>query len=130
MYGCTMNRNNSHSCTIILIIIILACQGLLDGSPRSRNAITLLLLWWLCRGFGCGNNMIQSYGYQNAVNNCCQNNCCQNNCCQRCCCNTNCCSRCCCSCKEKKCKCKRIRLCYNNRGNMNNRYNNNCGCCC
>lgn len=127
MCGCTMNRNNPQSCTIILIIIILACQGLLDGSPRSRNAITLLLLWWLCnRGFGCGNNMIQGSGYQ-AVS---ANNCCQNNCCQRsCCCNTNCCSRCCCSCKEKKCKCRRIRLCYNNSGNMNNRYNNS-GCCC
>lgn len=52
---------NNNGCTIILIIIILKYLGLLDTcNPSSRNAITLLLLWWLCGSgnfFGnCGGN--------------------------------------------------------------------------
>lgn len=58
MFGC----GNNNGCTIILIILILKFLGLLDPcNPSSRNAITLLLLWWLCGtgnffGRGRGNN--------------------------------------------------------------------------
>ena len=108
MYGCMNNRSNPQWCTILLIIVILACQGLLDGSCRSRNAITLLLLWWLCCSGRCGGNQCTQAvaptsgccGYQS--NSCCG---CQSNCCG--------CSRCCCKCKEKKCRCKRVRVCCN-----------------
>lgn len=104
MGGCSNNRCNSQ-CIIILIIVIFANQGLLDGSSRSRNALTLLFLYWLCCGFnnGCGNS------------NCglmCGNQC-----------SCGCGCQCCCICKckekkykekkrkEKKCKCKRIKIC-------------------
>lgn len=134
MYGCTMNRNNPQGCTILLIIIILACQGLLDGSPRSRNAITLLLIWWLCNCGGCSNQGINQQAvmpvttaYVAPTNNSC---CCSNNCC--CCYPTKCCSTCCCKPKEKKCKCKRVKVCYNNCGNAGTAGtgSGNCGCCC
>lgn len=57
MCGC----GNNNGCTIILIILILKYLGLLDiCNPSSRNAITLLLLWWLCGNGKCfGGN---SYG--------------------------------------------------------------------
>lgn len=102
MGGCSNNRCNSQ-CIIILIIVIFANQGLLDGSSRSRNALTLLFLYWLCCGFnnGCGNNNCGSM---------CGNQC-----------------SCGCQCfciskckekkrkekkrKEKKCRCKRIKIC-------------------
>ncbi|MEG1142529.1 MAG: hypothetical protein RSE41_08830 [Clostridia bacterium] len=102
MCGCSNNKFNSQPCTILLIIVILANQGLLDSSPKSKNALTLLFLYWLC-GFngGCGNNN----SGQRQVNNCgCQCGC-------RCECKQSCCK---CKCKEKKCKCKRIRVCCNN----------------
>lgn len=65
MCGC----GNNNGCTIILIILILKYLGLLDVcNPSSRNAITLLLLWWLC-GNGkffanspYGNNAIANIG--------------------------------------------------------------------
>lgn len=129
MFGCGCNRNNS-GCTILLIIIILAWQGLLDGGPRSRTAITLLLLWWLCGfggnfGFGnqqcCGNNAgyapLTTYApalsyaapaasYAAPANTGC--------CCSGCSYQTNCCTTCCCRPKEKRCKCKRVKVCKNN----------------
>lgn len=56
---------NNNGCTIILIILILKYLGLLDTcNPSSRNAITLLLLWWLC-GSGFGGNVGSNRG-----NNC------------------------------------------------------------
>lgn len=58
MFGCGNNNGfgNNNGCTIILIILILKFLGLLDPcNPSSRNAITLLLLWWLC-GSGFGSN--------------------------------------------------------------------------
>lgn len=62
MFGC----GNNNGCTIILIILILKYLGLLDTcNPSSRNAITLLLLWWLC-GSGFGANA----GANNRSNNC------------------------------------------------------------
>jgi hypothetical protein len=48
--GCGNQRFNFQPCTILLVIAILANQGLLSDSPTSRNALTLLLLYWLC---GC-----------------------------------------------------------------------------
>ena len=108
MGGCSNNRCNSQ-CIIILIIVIFANQGLLDGSSRSRNALTLLFLYWLCCGFnnGCGNsnygqmmsgncNYGQMYGNQCSCGCGCQ--CCKCKCKEK-------------KCKEKKCKCKRIKIC-------------------
>lgn len=120
MCGCTGNGYNNSGCTIILLIIILAFQGLLDGSPRSKNAITLLLIWWLCNSgkSGCGNNC-QSLAYNN---NACSNSCgCFN---KGYCYNTGCCSTCYCAPKSKKCRCKRVKLCY-----ANGAPGNGCGCC-
>ncbi|MFR1710436.1 MAG: hypothetical protein ACLSV2_16240 [Clostridium sp.] len=109
MGGYSNNRNNSQPCTILLIIVILANQGLLDGSPKSKNALTLLFLYWLC-GFnsGCGNNncgqmMSGSCNYGSMGGNQCSCGCgCQ------CKCKCKCCK---CKCKEKKCKCKRVKIC-------------------
>lgn len=60
-------------CTIILIIIIFRYLCLLDTdcNPSARNAITLLLLWWLCSG-GCG---IGNFGSRNN-GSCCGRSCC------------------------------------------------------
>ncbi|MEG2017206.1 MAG: hypothetical protein RR844_02250 [Clostridium sp.] len=77
MCGC----GNNNGCTIILIIIILKYLGLLDTcNPSSRNAITLLLLWWLCGsgnffGGNCGANKGNNCGgmmpMQMPMNSCC-----------------------------------------------------------
>lgn len=48
--GCGNQRFNFQPCTILLVIAILASQGLLNDSPSAKNALTLLLLYWLC---GC-----------------------------------------------------------------------------
>ncbi|EQB88731.1 hypothetical protein J2Z44_002005 [Clostridium punense] len=53
MCGCGNQRFNFQPCTILLVIAILGNQGLLNDSPQAKNAITLLLLYWLC---GCSNN--------------------------------------------------------------------------
>lgn len=72
MFGC----GNNNGCTIILIIIILKYLGLLDTcNPSSRNAITLLLLWWLCGsgnffGGNCGNKG-NNCGCMIPMNSCC-----------------------------------------------------------
>jgi hypothetical protein len=102
MGGCSNNGWNSQ-CIIILIIVIFANQGLLDGSSRSRNALTLLFLYWLCCGFnnGCGN-----YNYGQMYGNQCSCGC-------QCCCISKCKEK---KCKEKKrkekkCKCRRIKIC-------------------
>ncbi|WP_346869351.1 hypothetical protein [Clostridium sp. UBA5119] len=105
MCGYSNNRCNSQACTILLIIVILANQGLLDGSSKSKNALTLLFLYWLC-GFngGCGSN--------NMLGNCNYGSMCGNQCSCRCGCGCQCKCKCCkCKCKEKKCKCKRIKVC-------------------
>lgn len=72
---------NNNCCTIILIILILKFLGLLDVcNPNSRNAITLLLLWWLC-GSGFGSNC-----RGNRSNNCrCMRRAPMGCCCRRCC---------------------------------------------
>lgn len=106
MCGYSNNRCNSQQCTILLIIVILANQGLLDGSSKSKNALTLLFLYWLC-GFngGCGSNMLGNCNYGSMCGNQCS---CRCGC--RCGCQCKC--KCCkCKCKEKKCKCKRIKVC-------------------
>jgi hypothetical protein len=55
MCGCGNQRFNFEPCTILLVIAILGNQGLLNDSPQAKNAITLLLLYWLC-GCNKGNN--------------------------------------------------------------------------
>ncbi|MEG0308700.1 MAG: hypothetical protein RR891_04320 [Clostridium sp.] len=109
MCGCSNNQNSCQPCTIILIIVILANQGLLDGSPKSKNALTLLFLYWLCganrgNGSNCSTQMVMP-------TNCgCKPSCiCKPSC--ECECK---CKKSCCKCKEKKCKCKRIKVCCNN----------------
>lgn len=109
MCGCSNNRCNSQACTIILIIVIFANQGLLDGSSKSKNALTLLFLWWLCGfngGCGCNNSGQMMSG------NCGHRSMCGNQCSCGCGCQCKCkCCKCKCKCKEKKCKCKRIKVC-------------------
>ena len=70
---------NNNGCTIILIILILKYLGLLDiCNPSSRNAITLLLLWWLCGNGKCfGNNNVMAniapcQGGRPATMSCCR----------------------------------------------------------
>lgn len=43
-------------CTLLIFLLILGNTGLLEN----RNALTLILLFWCCGGFGCGNN--RSFG--------------------------------------------------------------------
>lgn len=92
MCGCGFNGRGCNWCSIIIIIVIFRYLGLLDTNcnPNSRNAITLLLLWWLCSG-NCGCNM----GNSNVnvpvvpyVNNNCNTGCCSQRvcCCNSCCC--------------------------------------------
>jgi len=51
MCGCGNQRFNFEPCTILLVIAILNNLNLLDPcNPLSKNALTLLFLWWLC---GC-----------------------------------------------------------------------------
>jgi len=100
MGGCSNNRCNSQ-CIIILIIVIFANQGLLDGSSRSRNALTLLFLYWLCCGFNNGSGNYNSGQMMSGNCNYGQmygNQCCKCKCKEK-------------KCKEKKCKCKRIKIC-------------------
>lgn len=103
MCGCTNNRNGSNQCTILLIIVIFALQGLLNGSTQSRTALILLFLYWLC---GSGNNVLAQ-----------NNNCAMpasmpmSNCCMP--------TPCCCKPRKSRrrdctCKCKRIKVCCNN----------------
>ncbi len=64
MCGCG-NNTGSSGCTIILIIVILNFLGLLDTkcNPNAKNAITLLLIWWLCgSGRFFGNNNFRGNG--------------------------------------------------------------------
>jgi hypothetical protein len=52
--GCGNQRFCLEPCTILLVIAILNNLNLLDPcNPTSRNALTLLFLFWLC---GCGGN--------------------------------------------------------------------------
>ncbi len=100
MCGCT--NNNFQPCTILLIIVILKNQGLLGDCPSSKNALTLIFLYWLCgMNKGCGNN---NFGQM-------QNSQCCNPCCNPCCCQCKCKCKDKCKCKEKECKCKRVKLC-------------------
>lgn len=63
--GC--NRNGSSCggfggggiCTLLIFLLILGNTGLLEN----RNALTLILLFWCCGGFGCGNNRSCGCGY-------------------------------------------------------------------
>lgn len=110
MCGCTNNTNGSNQCTILLIIIIFALQGLLNGSPQSKTALVLLFLYWLCGNRGCG-----SMG--------CGNMGCGNNACNQ----VNTCAMpvysmpesCCCKSKKRRhrdectCKCERVKVCMN-----------------
>ena len=45
-------------CTLLLFLLILGNTGLLEN----RNALTLILLFWCCGGFGCGNNRGCGFG--------------------------------------------------------------------
>lgn len=102
MCGCTNNTNGSNQCTILLIIIIFALQGLLNGSTQSKTALVLLFLYWLC-GSQCGGNNAQQQ-----VNTCAMpiKSCCMPN-------------PCCCKSKKRRhhdsctCKCKRVKVCCN-----------------
>lgn len=63
MFGCGYGSGNKgfcfNPCTIILIILILSNQCLLNTRDcednSSRNALTLLFLFWLCCNKGFGN---------------------------------------------------------------------------
>jgi hypothetical protein len=57
MCGCGNQRFNFEPCTILLVIAILGNQGLLNDSPQAKNAITLLLLYWLC---GCNKGNVSN----------------------------------------------------------------------
>lgn len=114
MFGCANNRNGPNSCTIILIIVIFALQGLLNGSSQSRTALILLFLFWLCGSGGCG---FGRDGFDGCGTNGCMpiNNCnCMpmNNCC--CMPMSKCCGR---SRRRRKdrctCDCKRVKVCFN-----------------
>jgi len=69
MCGCGNQRFNFQPCTILLVIAILANQGLLSDSPAAKNALTLLLLYWLC---GCN---------KGNVGGCREEKCCKPKCC-------------------------------------------------
>lgn len=109
MCGCTNNTNGSNQCTILLIIIIFALQGLLNGSTQSKTALVLLFLYWLC-GNNCNRNNAQSQ-----CNTCAMpmNNCCRpiSSCCMP--------TPCCCKSKKHRkhdsctCKCERVKVCCN-----------------
>ncbi len=90
-------------CTALLVILILSNQGLLDGGKESRNALTLLFLFWLC---GCRGGFNNNFLPQNSC-------CCDNRSGSSCGCNCGCCCKCkCkCKCKEEKCKCRNIKVC-------------------
>ena len=45
-------------CPLLLFLLILGNTGLLEN----RNALTLILLFWCCGGFGCGNNRSCGFG--------------------------------------------------------------------
>lgn len=58
-YGGCNNNNNCNNgcgflgggiCTLLIFLLILGNTGLLEN----RNALTLILLFWICGGFGCG----------------------------------------------------------------------------
>lgn len=106
MFGCTNNRSGGNQCTIILIIIIFALQGLLNGSNQSKTALILLFLYWLCAG-GCGNNApVQNVNCGMTPCTVPMNNCCLPQ------------SRCCCKSRKHRkdsctCKCNRVKVCYN-----------------
>lgn len=106
MYGCTNNSNGSNQCTIILIIVIFALQGLLNGSSQSRTALVLLFLFWLCGNRGCGNNAPAQVNtcampMQMPMSSCCMPD------------------PCCCKSKKRRhrgnctCKCERVKVCCN-----------------
>ena len=64
--GCGNQRFSFEPCTILLVIAILNNLNLLDPcNPTSKNALTLLFLYWLC---GC-NNRFGNKGQRG--NNCC-----------------------------------------------------------
>ncbi|GAA0123039.1 MAG: hypothetical protein KID00_16255 [Clostridium argentinense] len=69
MFGCGCGSGNKgfcfEPCTIILIILILANQCLLNTRDcednSSRNALTLLFLFWLC---GCNGRFGPNVGFE------------------------------------------------------------------
>ena len=69
MCGCGNQRFNFQPCTILLVIAILGNQGLLNDSPAAKNALTLLLLYWLC---GCNKG---NQGCEQQKQCCCKNKC-------------------------------------------------------
>ena len=91
---------NNNPCTIILIIVIFKYLNLLDTecNPNSKNALTLLFLYWLC----C-NNGVNVNSFLGNNNGCCNNT--QSN---NCCCNSTPSNNCCC--KKVKC-CKPVKCC-------------------
>lgn len=106
MCGCTNNTNGSNQCTILLIIIIFALQGLLNGSSQSKTALVLLFLYWLCGNRNCGNNAPAQVNtcampMQMPMSNCCMP------------------EPCCCKSKKRRhhgsctCKCERVKVCCN-----------------
>lgn len=108
MCGCTNNTNGSNQCTILLIIIIFALQGLLNGSSQSKTALVLLFLYWLCGNRNCGNNAPAQ------ANTCAmpmQMPMPMSNCCMP--------EPCCCKSKKRRhhgsctCKCERVKVCCN-----------------
>lgn len=107
MCGCGNFNNagtcgiNNNPCTIILIIVIFKYLNLLDTecNPNSKNALTLLFLYWLCCNNGVNCNSFLGRNSNN--NSCCNNSCCNNDC-------NSCCNKCCC--KKVKC-CKPVKCC-------------------
>lgn len=67
--GCGNQRFNFQPCTILLVIAILGNQGLLNDSPAAKNALTLLLLYWLC---GCSGNREQGCCKEEKRRCCCK----------------------------------------------------------
>lgn len=140
MCGCTNNGNNSNQCTIILIIVIFALQGLLNGSSQSRTALILLFLFWLCgmggRGSYAVNQNVANASYNNMQLPTCYapvNPCYYAPVSMR---SPNCGDY---SCKKKDkhrknsyCKCERVKVCLNNSAaspaTANTGYGCGCGC--
>ena len=133
MCGCTNNGNNSNQCTIILIIVIFALQGLLNGSSQSRTALILLFLFWLC-GMGGRSSYVGAQALANTGN---MQNMQLPNCYAPVSMRSPNCGAYSCDCKKKDkhsknsyCKCERVKVCLNNSATSPSTANASYGCGC